>query len=112
MFNQFDDVLGVPKTDYMTGSKQDLAHAVESIAQTARGEVASVEVTAVRQGPDRLMAHVVVQNKAGHRFPSGVGFRRAFLELSVVEKAADASGSAELSLNRVLQGSVDNVFIS
>jgi hypothetical protein len=92
MFNQFDDVLGVPKTDYMTGSKQDLAHAVDSIAQTARGEVASVEVTAGRQGPDRITARVVVQNKAGHRFPSGVGFRRAFLELSVVETAADAGG--------------------
>ena len=89
MFNQFDDVLGVPKTDYMTGSKQDLAHAVDGIAQTAHGEVASVEVTAQRQGPDRLTARVVVQNKAGHRFPSGVGFRRAFLELSVVETASD-----------------------
>ena len=85
MFNQFDDVLGVPKTDYMTGSKQDLAHAIESIAQTARHEVASVDVTAERQGPNRITARVVVQNKAGHRFPSGVGFRRAFLELSVVE---------------------------
>ncbi len=87
MFNQFDDVLGVPKTDYMTGSKQDLNHAIDGIAQTAAGEVASVEVTAERQGPNRLTARVVVQNKAGHRFPSGVGFRRAFLELSVVETA-------------------------
>jgi hypothetical protein len=88
MFNQFDDVLGVPKTDYMTGSKQDLAHAVDSISQTARGEVASVEVTAQREKSNRITARVVVQNKAGHRFPSGVGFRRAFLELAVVETAA------------------------
>ena len=96
MFNQFDDVLGVPKTDYMTGSKQDLAHAVDSIAQTALGEVASVEVAAERQGLNRITARVVVQNKAGHRFPSGVGFRRAFLELAVVETAPRSAGADRL----------------
>ena len=29
---------------------------------------------------------VKVTNKTGHRFPSGVGFRRAFLELSVLDQ--------------------------
>jgi hypothetical protein len=29
----------------------------------------------------KLIVEVTVTNKAGHRFPSGVGFRRAFLEL-------------------------------
>jgi len=32
---------------------------------------------------------VVVRNKTGHRFPTGVAFRRAFLELAVVRPAAD-----------------------
>jgi hypothetical protein len=36
-----------------------------------------------------LTAKVLVKNKVGHRFPSGVGFRRAFLELAVVRPAAD-----------------------
>jgi hypothetical protein len=94
MFDQFDDVLGVPKADFMTGSKQGLAHAVDHIARTARDDVASLAVEAGWQGPNRLTARVVVANKVGHRFPSGVGFRRAFLELAVVE-TAEEPGEAE-----------------
>jgi hypothetical protein len=36
---------------------------------------------------------VVVTNKVGHRFPSGVAFRRAFLELAVVEPATGSGGA-------------------
>jgi hypothetical protein len=32
-----------------------------------------------------LIANVLVANKTGHRLPSGVGFRRAFLELQVTD---------------------------
>ena len=42
--------------------------------------------------PNRVTARVVVRNKVGHRFPSGVGFRRAFLELAVVQSAEAGSG--------------------
>jgi hypothetical protein len=84
MFAQFDDILGVPKDDFMTGSKQGIEHAVENLVRTARDDVASVDVTAQLRS-NRLTARVVVQNKVGHRFPSGVGFRRAFLELAIVE---------------------------
>lgn len=94
MFDQFDDVLGVPRTDYMTGSTQDLNHAADNFGKTARDDVATVEVEAGRRGPNGLTARVVVRNKVGHRFPSGVGFRRAFLELSVVQKA-EVQGGAE-----------------
>jgi hypothetical protein len=87
MFNQFDDVLGVRKTDFMTGSTKDLENAVQNFLRTARHETATVQVTAEREDSNRLTARVLLQNKAGHRFPSGVGFRRAFLELVVVEPA-------------------------
>ncbi len=89
LFNQCDDVLGVRKTDFMTGSKQGIEHAVENFVRTARDDVASLEVAADWRGPNRLTARVVVKNKVGHRFPSGVGFRRAFLELAVVQTAED-----------------------
>ena len=88
LFNQFDDVLGVRKVDFMTGSKGGIGHAVDDMARTARDDVATLDVQADWQGPNRVTARVVVRNKVGHRFPSGVGFRRAFLELVVVESAS------------------------
>jgi hypothetical protein len=85
MFDQADDVLGVRKTDFMTGSKLDLDNAIENMLQTARRDTADLEVTAEPDGDGNLVARVTVRNKTGHRFPTGVGFRRAFIELAVVE---------------------------
>src|SRR2546421_8121089 len=75
------------KVDFMTGSKLDADNAIAAIARTARTDVADLEVTATPEGPNRLTAKVLVKNKVGHRFPSGVGFRRAFVELAVVPPA-------------------------
>ncbi len=85
MFNQFDDVLGVRKYDFMTGSTEDIPHAIDDFVHQARNDVASLTVDAKLEG-EELIATVDVQNKVGHRFPSGVGFRRAFIELLVFEK--------------------------
>ena len=37
----------------------------------------------------KLVANVMVTNKTGHRLPSGVGFRRAFLELRVIDETKE-----------------------
>ena len=100
MFDQFDDVLGVRKTDFMTGSTQGIEHAIDDFVRTARDDVASLEVEADWQAPNRLTARVVVKNKVGHRFPSGVGFRRAFLELAVVQPAEAGAGRSGSSGRR------------
>ncbi|HEX8202023.1 MAG TPA: hypothetical protein VF590_16225, partial [Isosphaeraceae bacterium] len=91
LFNQFDDVLGVRKVDFMTGSKDGIGHAIADFVRTARDDVAELSVEAEPQAPRRLGVRVVVENKVGHRFPSGVGFRRAFLELAVIQPADDGS---------------------
>jgi hypothetical protein len=73
----------------MTGSTQGIEHAISQFVRTARDDVARLEVDAAWEGDNRLSARVVVKNKVGHRFPSGVGFRRAFLELTVARPDED-----------------------
>ena len=84
MFNQFDDVLGVRKVDYMTGTEQ-LPHAKDNFLLTAREKTAEVNVETEATGLNQIEAKVLVRSKVGHRFPSGVGFRRAFLEVVAVD---------------------------
>jgi Cytochrome P460 len=94
MFNQFSWVMGVRTTDYMSGATNDLPNAIDNMVQQAQSSTARVEVTtdglsiAAPGAPTVMTARVKVANLAGHRFPSGVGFRRAFIELVV----KDASG--------------------
>lgn len=84
MFNQFDDVLGVRKHDFMTGSKTDIEFAVRDFVRQARSETADIRVETAWDA-DHLVADVHIDSHVGHRFPSGVGFRRAFIELLVVD---------------------------
>jgi hypothetical protein len=89
LFRQHPDVLGVRSTDFMTGSLAGPEQAVAAINRTARHDTADLAVAVTAEGSNRLSATVTVTNKAGHRFPSGVGFRRAFLEVAVVRPAAN-----------------------
>ncbi len=95
MFNQFDDILGVRKTDYMTGSANGLQTAIAESDRLAKHETVKVEILDKSLEGNRLTARVKVTNLTGHRFPSGVGFRRAFLEFQVKDargKVVWASG--------------------
>jgi hypothetical protein len=87
MFRQFDDLLGVRKVDYMTGSSQDIDHAIRDFVQQAKHQTAELKLSTRWLENGKLEAEVLVQNLAGHRFPSGVGFRRAFLEVSVFDES-------------------------
>lgn len=51
-------------------------------AQTATAQVSFDSVT---NNAGQLVADVRVQNLAGHKFPSGVSFRRAFLDFQVLD---------------------------
>lgn len=87
MFKQTNDVLGVRKGDLMTGSG-GLKLAMENYQQQARERTVDLELKA-QPVQDRLLTVAVkVTNKTGHRFPSGVGFRRAFIELLVRDKTS------------------------
>ena len=84
MFAQFNDVLGVRKSDYMTGTSDNLQNTQQNIFEQARKRTATIDATQKIEGRT-LTSEVTVTNLAGHRLPSGVGFRRAFIEFLAVE---------------------------
>jgi hypothetical protein len=77
-------VLGVRQNDYMSGL-DGLSAAIDAFVQQAQNSTAEVSVSEPAIGKQKLIADVKVTNKTGHRLPSGVGFRRAFLEFRVVD---------------------------
>jgi mono/diheme cytochrome c family protein len=99
---QFPSVMGLRLADYMTGSSGDLDFAIDNIVSQARHATATVTVAA-KSAPGRIIADVTVTNLTGHRFPSGVGFRRAFLDLEAVDERTNpprllfASGRTDAS---------------
>ena len=109
LFRQFDSVLGVRKNDYMTGSKLDIPHALKNFERQARNDVVELDLKTKLDG-NTLQASLNIENKVGHRFPSGVGFRRAFVELLVFEPQSDGTekivwGSGRTDENGVLVNS-------
>jgi hypothetical protein len=85
LFRQFNDVLGVRKSDYMTGTSDNLEDAQANLFEQARTRTATIVASASVAGRE-LTTQVTVTNATGHRFPSGVGFRRAWIELLVIDK--------------------------
>jgi hypothetical protein len=101
MFDQFRAELGLFKFDpnlpnplakQIFSQKTAVAEA-STQAQTSTAEVTVMSAT--RMGAT-LQADVQVQNLAGHNFPSGVNFRRAFLSFQVLDAGGNvlwASGN-------------------
>ena len=85
MFSQFDDVLGVPKTNYMSGLPTGLANNIAMMLEQAANKTVTLTVdTSLEDADATIVASVELQNLTGHRFPSGVAFRRAWLEVLLV----------------------------
>ena len=77
-----NDVLGVRTKDYMTGFPTDLDYTVDNLVEQAQSITATVAISSFQVQGNKFVVEVTVSNLAGHRFPSGVGFRRAFIEFS------------------------------
>ncbi|MGC2401815.1 MAG: hypothetical protein WA510_18610 [Acidobacteriaceae bacterium] len=84
LFEQFNNILGVRTSDYMTTSVNDLPNAVAGYSQQAQSQTATIDVSATSFA-NTIDAQVKVTNLTGHRLPTGVGFRRAFIQLLVTE---------------------------
>ncbi len=112
MFQQFPLILGVRQIDYNTASavQPSLLTSAQSMIEMARGETASVGLQHLDVASSgQLTAEVLVTNLTGHYLPSGVGFRRLFIELLVEDDAGRllwASGRTN-SLGVILDGTSD-----
>jgi mono/diheme cytochrome c family protein len=78
-------VLGVRQNDYMQAVADNLPNALDAFVEQAASTTADISLAPVAVSFRKLTAEVLVTNKTGHRFPSGVGFRRGFVELKVVD---------------------------
>ncbi len=78
---QFDPNLPNPLAKQIFGQKTAVAEAVTQ-AQTS---TATVTILSATETSGVLQADVQVDNLAGHNFPSGVSFRRAFLNFQMLD---------------------------
>lgn len=112
MFEQFPELLGIRTADYMYGEAvPGLLTAQSSGYDLARRETATIEVSSLGRTDKSLEAAVKIENLAGHGFPSGVGFRRAFLTFEVLDATGRvlwASGRTN-SVGAIVKGVSDEV---
>jgi hypothetical protein len=112
MFAQFPDILGIRTSDYMYGEAvPGLLTAQASGYDLARRETATIGITSLTKTEKDLEAAVRIENLAGHGFPSGVGFRRAFLTFEALDaegKVIWASGRTN-SVGAIVRGITESV---
>ncbi|HYL77150.1 MAG TPA: cytochrome P460 family protein [Bryobacteraceae bacterium] len=106
--NDNNPILGVRLYDYMSNLKNDLPLAIANVVQQGGFSSAEVKLPNVSVSGGKLTADVEVDNLVGHRFPSGVGFRRAFIEFDVYQsgKLIFSSGRTSSGENGVAPGTI------
>lgn len=117
LFQQFPILLGYRQIDYMTGSSvvPSLVTGARSMINMAKNETANIEIKDLDiTEENELYAKLKVNNFVGHFFPSGVGFRRVFIEFLVRDMDGNilwASGRTN-ELGAIVKGITNEVLNS
>ena len=119
IFQQFPLLLGYRQGQFfpkqLFALQPSLLLANESYIEQAQNSTADVKVKQFKRKKNgKYKAIIEVTNKAGHYLPSGVGFRRMFLEVLVKDKHDNilwASGRTN-KLGAILDGRTDRVLRS
>ncbi len=114
MFQQFPLLLGIRQIDYMVdahSTQPALITASQSMQRMAERETAEIAIQDLTINPSsgEVQATVTLVNKTGHYLPSGVGFRRMFIEFTVTADDGSllwASGRTN-HLGVILEGTSD-----
>ncbi|MGO9058137.1 MAG: hypothetical protein ACLQU2_12265 [Candidatus Binataceae bacterium] len=90
MFDQFRTDLGLYMEDgllgpILSGTVFAQKNAVDGAVTQAQTATAQVTFDSATKNGGQLVADVRIQNLVGHNFPSGVSFRRAFLDFQVLD---------------------------
>jgi uncharacterized membrane protein len=100
MAQQFPDVLGLRTLDPMLTTKgvAPLAWTERQMLDQAQTATAKLTLSKPEIADGKLSTDVTIANLAGHKFPSGVGFRRAFVTFEVLDRLGAviwASGASD-----------------
>lgn len=86
MARQFPEIVGVSlKDNVMTYADTGSQLAIDNMVRQAREATVAISIESASIKDNQLEATIAIENLTGHRFPSGVAFRRAFLEFQVLE---------------------------
>jgi hypothetical protein len=93
MFDAFNTELGLRKCDYMSSGcaglepKSGIPFAYRNFAEQTARDTATIAVSQPVVRGNTVTADVTITNLTGHRFPSGVSFRRAFIDFALFDKS-------------------------
>jgi hypothetical protein len=83
---QFPDILGTGAPTRCSAASGSIRFRPPRALDQAANRTAAVTIAGISTQGNALSARVTVISRVGHKFPSGVGFRRAFLQFNLLDK--------------------------